>query len=150
LNEFLLVDSLDYLNKLLAVTYIIENTNNTLAFYSVFNDRVSVEDFDSNRKFGKWREMFGQRKKFKSYPAVKIGRLGVSNEYKGEGYGTSIIDYIKYLFINNNRTGCRFVTVDAYKQSLKFYEKNGFQYFGSKDKDEDARQMYFDLLGLED
>jgi hypothetical protein len=46
-------------------------------------------------------------KRFKSSPAMKIGRLGVSEKYKGAGIGTMIIDYLKELFISNNRTGCK-------------------------------------------
>ena len=55
------------------------------------------------------------------------------------------VDYIKMLFVNNNRTGCRFITVDAYKQSLHFYEQNNFQFLDQKDINEDTRLMYFDL-----
>lgn len=151
LNEFLLQDSINILNELLAVTYIIEDTAKTIAFYSLLNDKVSVEEFGSNNKFRKWRKkVFHRRKTFKSYPAAKIGRLAVTNDFKGLGFGASIIDYIKYLFINDNNTGCRFLTVDAYRQSLIFYEKNGFQYFGSSDENEDTRQMYFDLFDLKD
>jgi GNAT superfamily N-acetyltransferase len=79
---------------------------------------------------------------------MKIGRLGVSNNFKGQGIGTIILDYIKELFITNNRTGCRFITVDAYGASLTFYERNGFGYLTSKDKGMDTRLMYFDLMKL--
>ena len=41
------------------------------------------------------------------------------------------------LFVNNNQTGCRFITVDAYKQSLHFYEQNNFQFLDQKDINED-------------
>ena len=80
-----------------------------------------------------------------SYPAVKIGRLGVSADYKGQGYGNAILDYIKIFFLSNNKTGCKYITVDAYRQSLPFYEKNSFEYLTEKDKDKDTRLMYFDL-----
>lgn len=29
-------------------------------------------------------------------------------------------------FIIDNKTGCRFITVDAYRNAIPFYEKNGF------------------------
>jgi len=79
---------------------------------------------------------------------VTLGRLGVSNAVKGTGIGTMILDYIKELFITNNRTGCRYITVDAYGASLSFYEKNGFTYLTTKDKGSDTRLMYFDLKTL--
>jgi hypothetical protein len=55
---------------------------------------------------------------------------------------------LKDLFVTNNRTGCRFITVDAYKDSLKFYEKNGFKYLTTTDINADTRLMFFDLKQL--
>ena len=83
-----------------------------------------------------------------SYPAVKLGRLGVSNEYKGQGVGRIIIDFLKIHFVTNNKTGCRFITVDAYDKSLQFYEKQGFSYLTDSDIGKDTRQMYYDLAKL--
>jgi hypothetical protein len=78
-------------------------------------------------------------------PAMKIGRLAVHNDYKFQDIGTAILDYLKKLFIDNNRTGCSYITVDAYKNSLKFYEKNEFDYLTKADLNKDTRLMFFDL-----
>jgi len=53
-------------------------------------------------------------------------------------------------FHYNNRTGCRFLTVDAYNRDniLKFYTKNDFQFFYDKDKNRKTRAMFFDLKRL--
>lgn len=147
LNDFLLNDSKDFLNSLIAVTYILESDTETVAFFSLFNDRISAEDFASNRKWRIFRDRsISPSKRFKSYPSVKIGRLAVSHSYKGKNIGTAVLDYIKEWFVDNNRTGCKFITVDAYEQSLGFYEKTGFRYFTDDDKNEDTRAMYLDLL----
>jgi hypothetical protein len=149
LNDFLFYDAKDYLRKLLSVTYLIESQDRTLAFFSVHNDKISIEDFDSNRKFRRFIQgLMPDRKKFKSYPAVKIGRLGVDHTCQKCGLGSFILDYIKGLFITNNRTGCQYITVDAYRQSLSFYQRNNFEFFTEKDKDEDTRQMYCSLIPL--
>ncbi|HEY8937732.1 MAG TPA: GNAT family N-acetyltransferase [Cyclobacteriaceae bacterium] len=147
LNDFLINDSKSYLRKLLAVTYILESEQEIIAFFSVLNDKIMIQDVDSGNQ---WKKLFKLTtgKSFSSHPAMKIGRLGVSNSFKGQGIGTMILDYIKELFITNNRTGCRYITVDAYRASLSFYEKNDFQYLTSKDKDSDTRSMYFDLMTL--
>jgi len=146
LNEFLLLYSHIFSKELFAVTYIIENDSKTVAFFSVLNDKISSENFESKRNFQLTiRDHFPENKRFRSYPAVKIGRLGVDSEFQKSGLGTEILDYIKMLFVNNNRTGCRFITVDAYKQSLRFYEWNDFIYLDEKDKNDDTRLMYFDL-----
>jgi GNAT superfamily N-acetyltransferase len=149
LNDFLINDSKSYLNKLLAVTYIIENETEIVAFFSLLNDKITIADVDSSNQ---WKKLFKKTtgKSFSSHPAMKLGRLGVSSSYKGTGIGTIILDYIKELFVTNNRTGCRYITVDAYGASLSFYEKNGFKYLTSKDKDSDTRLMYFDLIVLTD
>ncbi len=149
LNEFLLSDSHNFSKNLIAVTYVIENDVNTIAFFSLLNDKISVVDFESKRSFKrKIKEYFPDNKKFNSYPAVKIGRFGVHRDYQKTGLGTEILDYIKMLFRNNNRTGCRFITVDAYSQSLRFYERNSFVYLTESDKGEDTRLMYFDLASI--
>ena len=56
-----------------------------------------------------------------------------------------ILRYLKNWFRINNKTGCRFLTVDAYAQSLSFYQKNGFKYLTDKDQEKNTRLMYFDL-----
>lgn len=147
LNDFLINDAKNYQEELLAVTYILLDGESVVAFFSLLNDRVSISDVESKRKWSKYfRDIMPKGKRFKSYPAMKIGRLGVSNQYKGMGIGTMIVDYLKQLFISNNRTGCKYITVDAYRQSLSFYEKNGFNYLTELDKDELTRLMYFDLI----
>lgn len=149
LNEFLLQDSKKYLAQLLAVTYLIEYNGRTIAFFSVSNDKITVHDVDSNRRFKKlFQGPMPEGKRYKSYPAVKIGRFGTDKTIQNSGLGTQILDYIKGWFISENKTGCQYITVDAYKQSLRFYEKNSFQYFTDTDKNADTRQMYFSLLEL--
>jgi predicted GNAT family N-acyltransferase len=149
LNDFLINDSKKYLQELLAVTYLIESNDETVAFFSLFNDKISIIDTDSKSQWHKlFRNKMPQGKRLSSYPAMKIGRLAVSGNHKGQGWGTTIIDYLKELFISNNRTGCRYFTVDAYKESLGFYEKNGFIFLTAKDASSDTRLMYFDLMHL--
>ena len=130
LNEFFLKDCINYQKKLLAVTYIIETDTDTVAFFSIFNDKISYKDVGGNPTI--WEMLFKAKmpvgKQLGSYPAMKIGRLGVDKNHKGQQIGTLILDYLKNLFISNNRTGCKFITVDAYVQSLIFYEKNGFTF----------------------
>lgn len=147
LNDFLLSNSKKYLSELIAVTYLLESDTNTVAFFSLLNDKISAENFISNNQWNIFRKsIISAEKKFRSYPAMKIGRLAVSHEFKGNDIGTAILDYLKEWFVDNNRTGCKFITVDAYDISLGFYEKNGFKYFTDADKGQDTRAMYFDLL----
>ena len=79
---------------------------------------------------------------------MKIGRLAVNNTYKGKEIGTLILDFLKSLFVNNNRTGCKFIALDAYRGSLKFYEKNDFKYLTNEDEFEETRLMFFNLSDI--
>ncbi|WP_259016077.1 GNAT family N-acetyltransferase [Emticicia fluvialis] len=151
LNDFLFNDSKNYMNKLLAVTYILESDTDTVAFFSLANDKISLasipeRDKTTWNKFSK--KIPNSKRTIMGYPAMKIGRLGVSSKYKSQGIGRGILDYLKEMFITNNRTGCRFITVDAYSQSLGFYEKNGFKFLTESDAGKDTRLMYFDLANL--
>ena len=71
---------------------------------------------------------------------------------QGSGLGQEILDWLKILFLTENRTGCRFITVDAYnnERTIAFYEQNEFRFLTSSDEDEDTRQMYFDLKPFAD
>lgn len=148
LNDFCLNDAKDSLSNLLTVTYLLENATSTIAFFSLLNDKITKKDSDSGTFLGIRGIMPDRKQNYTSYPAMKIARLGVNNQIQNSGIGSMIIDYLKALFIHNNRTGCRFITVDAYRNSLSFYEKNNFSYLTTKDSGRATRPMYFDLLPL--
>ena len=151
LNGFLFDDAKNYAKDLLAVTYIIQNKTETVAYFTYQNDKISHVDIGGNiNKFFERVGVFLPKGKSdkKSYPAVKIGRLGVSNKYQKCGLGKAILDYTKDSFVSNNKTGCKFIVVDAYRNSVKFYEKNGFVCLSSRDKNSDTRLMYFNLEAI--
>lgn len=75
-------------------------------------------------------------------------RQGVDESAKGHQIGTTVLDYIKSMFVFENKTGCRFLTVDAYLKAVPFYEKNGFRFMNAEDDDPHTRLMYFDLIDL--
>ena len=66
-------------------------------------------------------------KRGRSYPATVIGRIGVNQEFQGMNVGSQLIQFIKDWFRHeDNKTGCRFLVVDAYNnpRTLHFYERN--------------------------
>jgi GNAT superfamily N-acetyltransferase len=134
---------------LLAVTYVIENDEDTIAFFSLSNDKIA-QDTDNKATWRRLKKKFPRAKHRSDYPAVKIGRLGVSGKYSNQGIGTEILDFIKNMFITNNRTGCCFITVDAYRQSEGFYQKNGFKRLNPNEKlkGDDTILMYYSLQEL--
>ena len=152
LNEFLLSDAKKYAKRLLSVTYLIEDENEIIAFFSVSNDRISIKESDK----AVWRKIkkeFPHSKHRSDYPAVKIGRLGVNLSHQGKHIGTHILDFVKKTFIKNNRTGCAFITVDALPSAVSFYHKNGFKFLRISTDSVTARDttpMYYDLSQLLD
>ena len=152
LNDFIIKDSPLYRDEKLAVTYVYmnkEDSSDIAAFFCLTNDRISLADFDSKSRYNWFSRRFANSKRLKSYPAVKIGRLGVSSLMKRMNIGSFLLYFIKNYFIVNNKTGCRFITVDAYIDAIPFYIKNGFVPLNEDDIDDRTRLLYFDLKDLE-
>lgn len=148
LNDFALNDAQPYRREKLAVTYTLldkEDSRCVAAFFCLLNDRISMADFDTKTEYNRFRKRFVNAKRIKSYPAVKIGRFAVDKSMKGKNIGSFLLDFIKSYFVVDNKTGCRFLTVDAYADAVPFYLKNGFVPLNEDDKDEDTRLLYFDL-----
>lgn len=151
LNDFIVNEAHHYRNELIAVSYILEEktTKNVTAYFSLANDRVSVTDFESNSAFNRFkRKRFVHEKRLRTYPAVKICRLGVAQSMRGRAIGSFLLDFIKSYFLVDNKTGCRFVTVDAYLDAIPFYEHNDFQHLKSRDEDLITRLLFFDLASV--
>ncbi len=153
LNDFLLNKAKKYYKELLATSFIIEDEENTVAYYSIFTDslRVDKSGFVSMSALKRLlRKLVSHPKRHLEYfPAIKIGRLAVNQNIKQSGFGRMIINNIIDFAINlNNECACKLITVDAYEQSLSFYEKIGFSYLSENDKGKDTRQMYLDLTPL--
>ena len=126
LNDFILNQAQLFYKEKLAVNYVLkanENEKEIAAFFSLSNDKIAITDFEDKNKYNRFSRRFNNRKRFKSYPAVKIGRLGVSNSHKGEKIGSFIMDFVKSYFIFNNKSGCRFLTVDAIMKRSHFIRK---------------------------
>lgn len=145
LNEFFEKDSRKNCLELISVTYMVQRCGQLVAFFSVSNDSIKKEEI-GREPFKRVVSHVPSQKRYSSQPAVKIGRLAVTKDAQGCGLGRLILDFIKGWFTIDNKTGCRFIIVDAYEQSIGFYQKNGFSFLSSKDKNERTRLMYFDLI----
>jgi GNAT superfamily N-acetyltransferase len=146
LNDFLLHDAKNYARSRLSVTYLLETEDETVAYFSLSNDKL-IKDAESPSTWNKLNRAIANEKRRRSYPAVKIGRLAVSKKYARLGLGRLIISSVINMFTEApQQTGCRFITVDAYRAAVRFYEKNDFNYLTTKDIDDPTRTMYLDLL----
>lgn len=139
-----------YEAELMAVTYVLEDrdSNAVLAYFSLLNDKIDRDISDRN-VWNHLSRIIPNAKRRRSYPAVKIGRLAVSSLMKSKGLGTFILYFIKEWFLERSQTGCRFITVDALKEALPFYQKNHFVILENRRaNDSDTILMYFDLMTL--
>ena len=143
LNEYFQVDSKHYRANLLTQTYclILQSVPDfALALLDFCNDAVILKDIGVKLQTDR-------KSHTRSFPAVKLTRLGVAKEFQRRNIGSHALNMVKRLFTMDNRTGCRLITVDAYNNpdALRFYEKNNFQPLLPKDERENTRALYFDL-----
>lgn len=153
LNSFILEKAPLYRKALLAVTYVVEDSESgkALAYFSLANAKVSLSDFESKTEFNRFRKhRFVNEKRLRSYPAGKLCRLAVDNAAKNLHKGSNLIRFIKRYFITDNKTGCRFLTVDAYADAIPFYLKNGFLPLNDDDAGQATRLLFFDLNDIAD
>jgi GNAT superfamily N-acetyltransferase len=151
LNNFLVQDAKNYLNEMMAVTYVyVDKTKQQIAaYFTLLNDKVAYDPNDKSI-WNRLNRKIHNNKRRRSYPSVKIGRLAVGEDYAGMGLGSKIIESVKLWYAEGNRAGCRFLTVDAYADATDFYRKNDFDYFTTLDTFDSTRLMYFDLKPFRD
>lgn len=151
LNEFYAVDSKHNAKHLMAVTYVVERGGSVVAFFSLSNDSIKKQNLRPG-VFDVITDLIPSQKRYSTLPAVKIGRLATSCSCQSSGIGSDILDYLKYWFTTGNKTGCRFIVVDAYNNSrtLQFYNRNGFSFLQDSDIERKTRLMIFDLMTVLD
>ena len=165
LDDFFNNDAHNYRSQLLGKSYcyrLDEDNNTIVCAFTVSNSSIKVGDLSGSRRKRVQRKIPHDKHR-NDYPAVLIGRLGVNVDFKGRGIGRELMEFIKSWFIDpQNKTGCRFVIVDAYnrKEVIKYYQDNGFEFVFTKESDErehyhakkknelESRLMYFDLIRL--
>ena len=166
LNAFFQEDAFNYDAQLLGRSYCFLSAlkGDIAAIFTLSNSAIRVAELPNNAK-RRLVKLIPWVKQGRNYPAVLIGRLGVSRKYRNQRIGSQIIDFIKAWFLSDhNKTGCRFVVVDAYNKEdvLHFYsnDNNKFSFLFKEESQEKlynsipvdealkTRQMYFDLAML--
>jgi hypothetical protein len=108
---------------------------------------ISISDFPDKTAFNQFRKKrFINEKRLKSYPAAKLCRLAVDIHFQRISLGSCILDFIKTYFTDDNKTGCRYLTVDAYVNAIPFYQKNDFDALDNADINKHTRLFFYDLV----
>lgn len=165
LDEFFQKDAPFYSKQLLGKSYCFrmdEDSRIIVCAFTVSNDSIRVDVLPNSRE-KKVQKTIPYTKQMRRYPGVLIGRLGINKDFKHQGIGSDLMTFVKSWFIDEgNKTGCRFLIVDAYNEALplNYYQKNGFKYLFSTEMQEaeytgfeagthlNTRLMYFDLIDL--
>lgn len=88
---------------------------------------------------------------YPAMPALKIARLATDYRYAGKGIGKKLIDLSINLAVDHvgRSAGCRFLTTDAKRGAVSFYEGCGFTLLQSEDNlKRDAPVMFIDLNAM--
>jgi hypothetical protein len=150
LDAFLQEDAEQHYRDRIAVTYVLTRNDFPkvpLGFATLQNDAIVVNNDDS-------LPMVQDGYRYASFPGVKIGRFGISMDLQGNGLGSVFLLMIKKLMLDANRTGCRFITVDARRDKKNkvdtsaFYVKNNFPLLPCRPKTSHTIPMYFDLMQM--
>ncbi|MEW5896996.1 MAG: GNAT family N-acetyltransferase [Nanoarchaeota archaeon] len=146
LLDFLNEDALDNQQKKISTTYLwfYKPRNELVGYVTVLADAINLQ--------GELKEYFRQAGIFyRSLPALKIGRLCVSDNYLGRGIGTLMIEFTILLAENIGKDiGLRFITTDAkrnpspQRDSIHFYKKFGFEIL--KQREKGTLPLYKDLI----
>lgn len=134
LDEFFAHDVFLYEAELLSKAYCWirkDKPQEIVAIATLSFDGIKTNSLDNPSRNSLQRKI-PYKKHHRSYPAVLIGRLGVSRNYQGKGLGvgSQLMDALKYWFVDeNNKAACRYMMVDAYnaEPTLHYYAKNGFK-----------------------
>ena len=119
---------------------------------------IDIDEFFANDCFGFTKQLLGKTYCYRlnQEPDKVVCAFTLANHI-----GSDVLDFIKIWFIEPlNKTGCRFVIVDAYNtpKTMAFYEQNGFiTVFSTEQQEKDYRHitsetslntrlMFYDLM----
>lgn len=133
LNEFLLVDSFINIDNSLSKIYLCLYEKEVVAFFSLSADSIKI-----NEKL---------EVAYRTYPAIKIGRLAVHKDFQSMHIGSILIDWVVGFCLELRKDiGVRFISVDAYnrERTISFYNGNLFEAL-HPEKNKNNMPMYRDL-----
>jgi len=141
LNDFLKSDALGAQNNMISRTYLCFLKEALAGFVTLTTDTIGynlVESCDGIDGYV-----------YQKYPAIKIARLAVDGRFERRSIGQNILLWaIGKAYEISNQIGCRYITVDAKRESIEFYLKYEFKMI-KKHKDRDFPPLYFNLYSTD-
>ena len=165
LNDFFNNKAFLFKKQLLAMTCFFrhEESGKVVCAFSLSPNALKTKDLPNNRQ-KKVKQLVPREKTLQSYPAFLIGRLGVSQEFNGQGIGSQLMKLVKGFCMNNYPDFCRFLVIDAYNSPpvLNFYYRNNFSTVFSTEEQErkaykirpeevlQTRYLFYDMIHWRD
>jgi len=120
LNDFLKNDALNSQDVLISRTYLCYYEEALVGFLTLVTDTIEVKLVETSDGVDGYQ--------YSKYPCIKIARVAVDKEYAGKGIGRFLLLWaVGTVYRVSRVVGCRYITVDAKKESIQFYQKNGFK-----------------------
>lgn len=145
LDEFLKIEALRYSAMALGYTYVAIEDGAVVGYITHLTDSIRLSYDEKNH--------LAQRLGFPpphTVPALKVGRLARHASWRVRGVGTALMRHaFDKLMDVSERTGCRFLSVDAIPEAVEFYEKLGFepnQHTTYQGKNRGTTSMRFDAF----
>ncbi|MDR3694756.1 hypothetical protein [Mucilaginibacter sp.] len=152
ITNFLKEDALRYQIERMANTYLFLNDDgDVVAYFSISNDCLVDRGEDkgyTNTIFNRLhrKSSIPNEKRIRQYPAIKVGRLGVAQQYHRTGIAYQLMDFIKGFSILDHKPAVKFLLLDAInkEKQIKYYKANQFDFL-LDDIESRTRIMYFNL-----
>jgi GNAT superfamily N-acetyltransferase len=120
LNDFLKDDANKQKEAMLNVTYLALYDKKVIAYFTLSTDNIKISNLQEN--YGK--KFKGKNVYYKIFPAIKIGRFGVDENYENKGVGKFLFQWIIHYSLKiSKKIGFRFITIDSYGSAYEFYKK---------------------------
>ncbi len=148
LVDFLVEDALDNQKKKISTTvlWFLRATNELIGYITLLTDKINLTPTLKN-------EFQEKGVLYKSLPALKVGRLCVDERFERRGIASLMIQFSIYQVKEiSKRCGCRFLTLDAKrnsdktKDSIHFYKKMEFELL--KEREKGTTPMYKDVFKI--
>ncbi len=128
LNDFLKNDAAKFQAEHLSHTRLVFLDGKLVGYLTLLADCIILQTSEKKRAL---KEARGYHQSVYTFPAVKIGRIGIQKEQQRSGIGRQLLIYtIGVVFRMNTEfnIACRFITLDAYPESVSWYERHNFTF----------------------
>lgn len=121
LNEFIKEDALNQMDAKINVTYLCKYRGHVAAFFTLSADSIKTVNISEEDK----RFLEHKGITYNYLPALKLCQLAVTQKYKSNHIGTYLVEkVIRQALDLSENIGLRYITVDAYIKTHKFYTEN--------------------------